>query len=114
MSTPNPIIEELHRIREEISRESGDDMKKTAQAVNQKQTKANPPALLNLRPCDPELDQLRERGLLVVVRDEYSAAKRESARNVQHVEGARAELRRVLSAQLSGKIEHSPKGHIRE
>jgi len=42
MSTPNPIIEELHRIREEISRESGDDMKKIAQAVNQKQTKANP------------------------------------------------------------------------
>ncbi len=42
MSTPNPIIEELHRIREEISRESGDDMKKIAQAVNQKQANANP------------------------------------------------------------------------
>ncbi len=41
MSTPNPIIEELHRIREEISRESGDNMKNIAQAVNQRQTKAN-------------------------------------------------------------------------
>jgi len=73
-----------------------------------------PLALPNLRHCYTELDQLRERGLLVVVCYEYSAAEREGARNVQHVEGSCAELRRVLSAQLSGKIEHPPKGHVRE
>jgi len=37
MSTNDPIIEELHRIREEISRESGDDLKEIAEAVRKRQ-----------------------------------------------------------------------------
>ena len=37
MSTTDPIMEELHRIREEISRESGDDLKEIAEAVRKRQ-----------------------------------------------------------------------------
>jgi len=37
MSRIDPIIEEVHRIREEISREAGDDLKKIAEAVKKRQ-----------------------------------------------------------------------------
>ena len=62
----------------------------------------------------PETHQLRESCLTFVVGDEDATSELESACDVQHVESARTQARRVRTAQLRRALESSPPWHINQ
>ena len=54
MSMNDPIVEELHRVREEISRESGDELEEIAEAVRKQQAGKAPHVRLTPNRVAPE------------------------------------------------------------